>query len=233
MRRRNDNRPAPKSRKIQELQGARQCESASRTSRSPRSPPRPPETITIRGRDLCRDLIGKVGFTDYFHFLVTGAMPNENQRFFTDAVMVAIAEHGLVPSVQAARMTLAAAPEAWQGAMAAGLLGVGSVVAGSSEVGGKISRGAHRRGARRRRPPSRTPRRAGLQRLVAEKQKVPGLGHPQHAVGRSARQGAPAARRRAQRDRRPCDDAAACSRSTPRRSPGAACRSTSAARSPP
>ena len=96
------------------------------------------DAITVRGRDLCRDLIGKVGFTDYFYFLVTGAMPNEKQRFFTDAVMVAIAEHGLVPSVQAARMTLAAAPEAWQGAMAAGLLGMGSVVAGSSEVAGKL-----------------------------------------------------------------------------------------------
>ena len=83
------------------------------------------DAITVRGRDLCRDLIGKVGFTDYFYFLVTGTMPTEEQRFFTDAVLVAIAEHGLVPSVQAARMTLAAAPEPGR-AMAAGLLGVGS-----------------------------------------------------------------------------------------------------------
>jgi citrate synthase len=140
------------------------------------------DTITVRGRDLCRDLIGKVGFTDYFYFLVTGAMPNEKQRFFTDAVMVAIAEHGLVPSVQAARMTLAAAPEAWQGAMAAGLLGMGTVVAGSSEVAGKLlvalvleagrSGGSFDDAAK-----------AALARLVAEKRKVPGLGHPQHSAG--------------------------------------------------
>ncbi len=140
------------------------------------------DTITIRGRDLCGDLIGKVGFTDYFYFLVTGAMPTDDQRFFTDAVLVAIAEHGLVPSVQAARMTLAAAPEAWQGAMAAGLLGVGSVVAGSSEAAGKFlvelleeaktSGVSHEEAAK-----------AGLKRLVAAKQKVPGLGHPQHATG--------------------------------------------------
>ena len=95
-------------------------------------------SITVRGRDLCRDLIGKVGFTDYFYLLVTGSPPTDDQRFFTDAVLVAIAEHGLVPSVQAARMTLAAAPEAWQGAMAAGLLGVGSVIAGSSEMTAKL-----------------------------------------------------------------------------------------------
>jgi citrate synthase len=140
------------------------------------------EAITVRGRDLCRDLIGKVGFTDYFYFLVTGQMPTEEQRFFTDAVLVAIAEHGLVPSVQAARMTLAAAPEAWQGAMAAGLLGVGSVVAGSSEVAGKylvaLLAETKETGAS-----LEDTAQAGLKRLVAEKQKVPGLGHPQHRAG--------------------------------------------------
>jgi len=139
------------------------------------------DAINVRGRDLCRDLIGKVGFTDYFFFLVTGQMPTEEQRFFTDAVLVAIAEHGLVPSVQAARMTLAAAPEAWQGAMAAGLLGVGSVVAGSSEVAGKflVELVADARGGRSLDDAAI----AGLKRLVAEKQKVPGLGHPQHSAG--------------------------------------------------
>ncbi len=140
------------------------------------------DTITIRGKDLCRDLIGKVGFTDYFYFLVTGAMPSENQRFFTDAVLVAIAEHGLVPSVQAARMTLAAAPEAWQGAMAAGLLGVGSVVAGSSEAAGKLLV-ALLDEARKHGASLDDTARAGLKRLVAGKQKVPGLGHPQHSTG--------------------------------------------------
>jgi citrate synthase len=140
------------------------------------------DTITIRGRDLCRDLIGKVGFTDYFFFLLTGTMPTDDQRFFTDAVLVAIAEHGLVPSVQAARMTLAAAPEAWQGAVAAGLLGVGSVVAGSSEVAGKflieLINDSKRNGSS-----FDDSAKSGLQRLVTAKQKVPGLGHPQHSSG--------------------------------------------------
>jgi citrate synthase len=140
------------------------------------------DTITVRGRDLCRDLIGKVGFTDYFYFLVTGEMPSDVQRFFTDACLVAIAEHGLVPSVQAARMTLAAGPEAWQGAMAAGLLGMGTVVAGSSEVAGrflvKLVDEAKGKGAT-----AEEAAEAGLKQLVAEKQKVPGLGHPQHATG--------------------------------------------------
>jgi citrate synthase len=140
------------------------------------------DTITIRGRDLCRDLIGKVGFTDFFYFLVTGRMPTDNQRFFTDACMVALAEHGLVPSVQAARMTLTAAPEAWQGAMAAGLLGMGTVVAGSSEVAGKFLAGLVAEAKKSGKSPEETAR-AGLERLATAKQKAPGLGHPQHSGG--------------------------------------------------
>src|ERR1700759_1819167 len=95
-------------------------------------------SITIRGKDLCNELIGKIDFIDYFFLLLMGTAPNENQRFFVNALLVSIAEHGLVPSVQAARMTFAAAPEAIQGAVAAGLLGSGSVVFGSAEVAGQF-----------------------------------------------------------------------------------------------
>jgi citrate synthase len=93
-------------------------------------------TILVRGHDLTHELIGQIGFTDHFWLLLTGSFPTAAQRRVLDATLVAIAEHGLVPSVQAARMTLAAAPEALQGAVAAGILGCGSVVLGSSEAAG-------------------------------------------------------------------------------------------------
>jgi citrate synthase len=96
------------------------------------------ETILVRGRDLAGELIGNINFTEYFWLLVTGSAPSDAQRRILDATLVAIAEHGLVPSVQASRMTLAAAPEAIQGAVAAGLLGCGSVVLGSSEAAGQF-----------------------------------------------------------------------------------------------
>jgi citrate synthase len=140
------------------------------------------ETITVRGMDLCSELIGRVGLTDYFFFLVTGSMPTELQRFFTDAVMVAIAEHGLVPSVQAARMTLAAAPEAVQGAVAAGILGMGSVVAGSSEVSGRFIAGLLEK-ARETGSDFEQVAHDGLAELKARRQKAPGIGHPQHSGG--------------------------------------------------
>ena len=60
------------------------------------------------------------------------------QRRMLDATLVAIAEHGLVPSVAASRMTLAAAPEALQGAVAAGILGCGSVILGSADSAARL-----------------------------------------------------------------------------------------------
>ncbi len=96
------------------------------------------QTVVVRGRDLVADLMGKIGFTDHFWLLLTGQLPTDNQRLLLDATLVAISEHGLVPSVQASRMTLAAAPEALQGAVAAGILGCGSVVLGSAEAAGHL-----------------------------------------------------------------------------------------------
>lgn len=98
------------------------------------------DSIIVRGRDLCEELIGHVSFVDHFFLLVTGRSPTEAQSRVMNATLVAIAEHGLVPSVQASRMTLAAAPEAFQGAVAAGVLGCGSVILGSSEVAGRFLR---------------------------------------------------------------------------------------------
>jgi citrate synthase len=95
-------------------------------------------TIVVRGRDLSKELIGKVSFVEHFFLLLTGKLPTAGEAAVLNATLVAIAEHGLVPSVQAARMTFAAAPDAMQGAVAAGILGCGSVVLGSSETAGRM-----------------------------------------------------------------------------------------------
>lgn len=138
-------------------------------------------SITVRGRDLCDDVIGKMDFTSYFWLLVTGSEPTAAQKFFANAVLTAIAEHGLVPSVVAARMTYAAAPEAFHGAVAAGLLGCGSVVLGSAEIAGRfyaelVSRSAAGDDAS-------MVAAEGIRELRATKRAIPGFGHPQHAGG--------------------------------------------------
>jgi citrate synthase len=126
-----------------------------------------PDRVEVRGRDLTRDLMGRLTFTEYFHLLLTGEEPTEEQGFFLDLVLVAIAEHGLMPTNVAARMTLAADPGSLHGAVAAGILGAGPVVLGTSEecarllaAGGdpkEIVRGLRKAGRR-----------------------VPGFGHPVH-----------------------------------------------------
>jgi citrate synthase len=135
-------------------------------------------TIIVRGRELSKELIGKVSFVEHFFLLLTGGLPSVGQAAVLDAALVAIAEHGLVPSVLAARMTFAAAPDAMQGAVAAGVLGCGSVVLGSSETAGrlyaevdaKVQAGTSLAAA----APvvARTWRAAG--------QAIPGYGHPLH-----------------------------------------------------
>ena len=95
-------------------------------------------SITVRGRDLCAELIGQTSFSAYFWLLLTSQQPNAAQLAVLDATLVAIAEHGMVPSVQAGRMTYAAAPDALQGAVAAGILGCGSVILGASETAGRL-----------------------------------------------------------------------------------------------
>jgi len=135
-------------------------------------------TILVRGRDLSQDLIGRVGFTDHFWLLLTGTLPTAGQRRILDAALVAIAEHGLVPSAQVARMTLAAAPEALQGAVAAGILGCGSVVLGSSEAAGNFfSSIAARVNAATTVTQAAT---AVVLEYRAERRPIPGYGHPLH-----------------------------------------------------
>ena len=93
-----------------------------------------PDRIEVRGRDLTGDLMGRLSFTEYFHLLLTGQEPTEDQRYFLDLLLVAIAEHGMMPTNVAARMTLAADPVSLQGAVAAGILGCGPVILGTSEA---------------------------------------------------------------------------------------------------
>jgi citrate synthase len=134
------------------------------------------ETILVRGHDLCAELIGKVSFTDHVWLLVTGELPAPPQRRVLDAALVAIAEHGLVPSVQASRLTLAAAPEALQGAVAAGILGCGSVILGAAEAAGRLFDEVLKRSP----ADIETGARPLLGELVAARRAIPGYGHPLH-----------------------------------------------------
>src|SRR3954464_3223302 len=92
------------------------------------------DRVEVRGRDLTGDLMGRLSFTEYFPLLLTGDEPTDDQRFFLDLLLVAIAEHGRMPTNVAARMTLPADPRPLHRAAAAGILGGGPVILGTSEL---------------------------------------------------------------------------------------------------
>jgi citrate synthase len=132
----------------------------------------------VRGRDLCRDLMGRLSFTEYFHLLLTGREPTEDQRFFLDLLLVAIAEHGMMPTNITARMTLAADPGSLQGAVAAGILGCGPVVLGTSESCARLLETAQEAVASGGAPARVAADMGGA--IHASGGKVPGFGHPVH-----------------------------------------------------
>ena len=137
-----------------------------------------PDRVDVRGRDLTGDLMGRLSFTDYVHLLLTGEEPTDEQRFFLDLLLVSIAEHGMMPTNVAARMTLAADPTALQGAVAAGILGAGPVVLGTSEECARLLEDASRGVAAGARAEEVV---AALARTTRESgAKVPGFGHPVH-----------------------------------------------------
>ena len=137
-----------------------------------------PDRIEVRGRDLSADLMGRLSFTEYFHLLLTGREPTEDQRYFLDLLLVAIAEHGMMPTNVAARMTLAADPGSLQGALAAGILGCGPVVLGTSESCARLLEEAQEQVLAGGEPAAVAEE---LARAIHDSGgKAPGFGHPIH-----------------------------------------------------
>ena len=137
-----------------------------------------PDRVEVRGRDLCADLMGRLSFTEYFHLLLTGREPTDDQHYFLDLLLVAIAEHGMMPTNVAARMTLAADPSSLQGAVAAGILGAGPVILGTSEACAALLEETQRKVASGRDPAAVA---EDLARTVHDSGgRLPGFGHPLH-----------------------------------------------------
>jgi citrate synthase len=128
------------------------------------------DDIVVRGRSLPRELIGKLTFTDMIYFELTGRDASPAQRAVLDACLVTLMEHGLTPSAIATRLTYGSAPEAMQGAVAAGLLGVGSTFVGSTEGCAELLA----------RIAAAADPRAEAQAIAHAHQRVPGFGHPLH-----------------------------------------------------
>jgi len=143
-------------------------------------------SISLLGQDLAEDLLGQVGFGELAFWLVAMRRPTPAELRVFEAVLVALADHGLTPSAIAARLTLTGAPESIQGALAAGLLGGGSRFLGVTEDAGRFladALSAH--------GPDRPTTDQGWDDVARDAvetvhtagHRVPGLGHPVHKTG--------------------------------------------------
>jgi citrate synthase len=126
---------------------------------------------TVRGYDLVNELIGNVSFTEMIYLYLIGHIPPEPHRRMLDAILVTLVDHG-IPAGLTARLTLRSAPESLQGAVAAGLLGVGSQFGGVMQNAAEIL-------VRIVGEPMNDDAITGyVQGLRSERKPIPGFGHP-------------------------------------------------------
>src|ERR671916_2805580 len=128
------------------------------------------DSITVMGRDVARDLMGRTTLTELAFLLVQRRLPSPSETRLLDAVLISLADHGLTPIALSARLTHTGAPESLQGAVAAGLLGAGSVFLGVVEDAVRFveEAGDDIPGA--------------VAREIEAGRRIPGLGHPVHKV---------------------------------------------------
>lgn len=137
-----------------------------------------PSKITIHGLDLCEEIVGKLDLGQMAFLQVFRRLPNANEARMFNAVMVILMEHGITPSSLATRLTYSGAPEAVQAAVAAGLLGLGSVFVGSLDNAARMLQEA-----------IPDPTKPGdfdkmaqdiVTKFRGRKEIIPGIGHPFH-----------------------------------------------------
>jgi citrate synthase len=137
------------------------------------------DSITVRDMSLTKELIGHVDFVSMMVLQMLGRLPSTAEHAMLDASLVAVMEHGLTGSAIAARLTYRGAPEALQGAVAAGLLGVGSQVLGSMEDAARLLQQTVERVG-----PGGSELAEAAAELVADsrarKKTIPGFGHRFH-----------------------------------------------------
>lgn len=130
------------------------------------------ENIFVHGYNLS-ELLGEIGLADMAFLGAKGRIPDTNESKMLNAIMVALSEHGFTPSTMSARLTYLGAPESVQAAVAAGLLGAGSVYLGSMEKTAELLQAHHKEMEQEQIDKI-------AKKIVDTNERLPGFGHPIH-----------------------------------------------------
>lgn len=140
-----------------------------------------PTRIRVQGLDLMQDIMGKLNLGDFAFLEIQRRLPTPAESVVFNAMLATLVEHGMTPMVIAARLTYLGAPESLQGAVASGLLGMGTTFAGTAEGSARLLQEALS-GPAAELPDDEL--RALADRLVARlregRQPIPGIGHNLH-----------------------------------------------------
>ena len=129
------------------------------------------DRVVVRGLDLPSRILGHLDLGAMAFLDITGRVPSEGEARVFNALLVTLVEHGMTPQAMAARLVYLGAPEALQGAVAAGLLGMGSVFGGGAEAAARMLQEAATSGEDAA---------AIVARHREARRPVPGIGHPIH-----------------------------------------------------
>lgn len=91
------------------------------------------ESVTVRNKNLSSEVMGEMDFGGAVYLLLTGEEPTAGESRLVNAMLSSLMVHGTTPHAIATRMTLLSEPNSTQGAIASGILGVGSQFAGAME----------------------------------------------------------------------------------------------------
>lgn len=139
------------------------------------------EEIFVRGENVVDSLMGHVSYTEMLLFTITGKRPSAATTRVVDTVLVSLVDHGMQPTALAARLTYYVAPESIQGALAAGILGAGSVLLGSMEQCARLLHESSLKVAAGSDPVSAID--GELNALLQSGARIPGVGHALHKNG--------------------------------------------------
>ena len=139
------------------------------------------DRIFVRDYDLNKDLLGKISFAQMLYLMLEGRLPSAEQARMIDAMLIVLVDHGMTTGAAAARMTFHSAPEAIQGAVAAAILGAGSVHLGSSEHCAKMLNDALPKDSKETDLDALALK--TVEKRLANNQLIPGIGHGIHTQG--------------------------------------------------